>query len=367
MDDSIASKDLKDDSALFACFCISVGSFAIEGATALVIVFRSIPGEWLFLTHMTICALIFLYCLKLYKAKCDIRFGALFFIIFLVTGGFGSIIFVIIVLHYLFYIKSSSTFAEWFASLFPEESSSKSDKLYERIMYGLDEIDDSTTEPFRNILTYGTLQQKQLVISKITKHFSPNLADALLRAINDPEAAIRVQAATAVAKIEHNFVEKYIELEKELKKKPNDLVLMLKLAKFCDSYANSKILDKEREDESRHKAIEMYKKCIKIKPKGDNIRRSLGRLYEQSGQFDMAYKWLKQCVDEEGITSPELIMTYMETLFHRGDYKRIRQLTKKYSNNFEKDTPLYRRASELLDLWNNGIEEEKLILKVHNV
>ena len=59
---------------------------------------------------------------------------------------------------------------------------------------------------FRDILAFGSFQDKQAALAIITRRFTPPLAPALRLALNDPDAAIRVQAATAAARIEDLFL-----------------------------------------------------------------------------------------------------------------------------------------------------------------
>ena len=59
---------------------------------------------------------------------------------------------------------------------------------------------------FRDILAFGSFQDKQAALAIITRRFTPPLAPALRMALNDPDAAIRVQAATAAARIEDLFL-----------------------------------------------------------------------------------------------------------------------------------------------------------------
>ena len=65
--------------------------------------------------------------------------------------------------------------------------------------------------------------QKQMAIAKITQYFQPRFAPLLLQAVQDSNAAVRVQAATGLAKIEHDFMSQYLhQPEKSAKLRQND-------------------------------------------------------------------------------------------------------------------------------------------------
>ena len=86
---------------------------------------------------------------------------------------------------------------------------------------GQEEFGISHVEPFNDILSGGSVVQKQLALAKIARYFRPNLAPLLLQAIHDPDAAVRVQAATAMARIERDFMKRRMDLEKKLAGQPH--------------------------------------------------------------------------------------------------------------------------------------------------
>ena len=84
---------------------------------------------------------------------------------------------------------------------------------------------------FRDILAHGSFQDKQVALAIITRRFSPALAPALRLALNDPDAAIRVQGATAAARIEDLFLAGLTQYTARVAEHPDDPECRLALAR----------------------------------------------------------------------------------------------------------------------------------------
>jgi hypothetical protein len=160
------------------------------------------------------------------------------------TGPFGAGIGLIAALVHLRCEPNAVTPAEWIDGLFERSQDSESVRLHERITFGLDDFESGTSvEPFRDILSGGSVLQKQMAIAKIARYFRPAFAPFLLHAARDSNAAVRVQAATALAKIERDFMARYIKLENDLRDLPDHDPAKLKLAELYDDYAHADLLD----------------------------------------------------------------------------------------------------------------------------
>ena len=86
--------------------------------------------------------------------------------------------------------------------------------LYQLLLLrGVTSARNSTVSPFAEVIEFGSFEQKQSVVTLIADHFRPEFASALRAALNNPEPAIRVQAATAVARIENQFLQRSVALE----------------------------------------------------------------------------------------------------------------------------------------------------------
>ena len=100
--------------------------------------------------------------------------------------------------------------------LHPKHERSLPDKIYNSVRWHI-LSEEISTEPFADIIKYGTIIEKQKVLIKIKKYFKPEFTSLLFEAVNDSDNSIRVQAAAIIASIEENFMKEYKELELKLK------------------------------------------------------------------------------------------------------------------------------------------------------
>lgn len=278
-------------------------------------------------------------------------------------GVFGSVICLVVAALYAINYHNSVPFLTWFSELFPENSLNECEEIYERIIFGLDDVTPITSvEPFQDIFSYGTLQQKQTVLVKITRHFRPTFAPLLMRAVNDSDVAVRVQAATVVTKIERNFMEKTLNLEQMLGNDPSNIHKMKAVAALCDEYACSGILDAASEKRSRQKAINFYERCLALSPSEHTLKIALGRLYFQQNEPEKAYRLFKEYIDEHGLTSIDLVLWYMETLMVMGLYHKMRSLVSEYPLKFSRMEGEINQAEiiAIIQCWNKGVGGQRM-------
>jgi len=283
----------------------------------------------------------------------DDRFGFMLMLMTVAAGPFGAGICFLAALVHERCAPSTLSPAEWIESLFEREPDRESDRLHERIAFGLDNFDAVTSvEPFADILANGAILQKQMAIAKIARYFRPAFAPLLLQAARDTNAAVRVQAATALAKIERDFMARYIKLENTLKDLPDRDPAKLKLAELYDEYAHAGLLDEGNRNELRLKAIGIYEACL---AKRDNTewRCKLARLYLRQNQPEKTCEWLEPVV--KGKNPPRgAMLWYMEALFRLKKFSDLREISANYKPTGKKSgetTPAMIETAHLLNFW----------------
>lgn len=338
---------------------------ALEAGIWYLYVERRLPFYALPLVHIGEAVLLFRWIKWQYYHKQDIGMPTFMLMMQATFGPFGSLISFITLIAYQYYRKRSGSFIEWFATLFPEDKVNESNALYERIIFGLDNHNSKVhIEPFQDILSYGTLKQKQMALMKITRYFRPQFAPILRQALEDKEAAIRVQAATIMAKIERDFTKKYMLLEREVQEDSANVNTMMLFAELCDEYAHSGLLDEDSEKKSRTKAIEIYEQCGLLEPENDQVKLRLGRLYLRCRELEKAVRFLKECIDRQGLKSPSLVLWYMEALFYMRAFRKMRSLADSYSLDFDhqEGDMEAREVVSIFKSWNIGIPQEKMFV-----
>lgn len=301
----------------------------------------------------------------LHQKRQNINIPLFWLIMNMVLGPFGTIISIVTLLGYHRHHRSSLLLDAHFTNLFSEREREESHIVYERIIFGLDNsVESIGIEPFQDIMAYGSLRQKQTALMKITRYFRPQFSPVLLYALKDKEAAIRVQAATIIAKLERDYMKNYLSLEKALQHHPEDVEKMILFAQLCNEYAHSGLLDNDSKKKTRDKAIMIYEKCIILKPNDNTLKLNLGRIYLQAEAFEKAANLLKECIDDEGLSSPNLTLWYIEALFSLKLFKKIRSLADAHILKFEKEENniASKEVIHMFKSWNAGIPTEKMVV-----
>ncbi len=283
--------------------------------------------------------------------KNDERFGPFLFLMTLTAGPFGAgIVFMAALVHERCAPGAVSP-AEWIESLFERAPDRETDRLFERITFGLDDSQAAdNVEPFADILLGGTVMQKQMAIAKIARYFRPAFAPLLLQSARDPNAAVRVQAATALAKIERDFMNRYMKLENDLKDVADSNPAKLPLAELYDEYAHAGLLDEGSRHSLRLKAIGIYEACLTERD-DPTCRIRLARLYLRQDEAEKARDLLSPLVLQE--TPPRgALLWYMEALFRLKNFKTLREFSDRYAPQLEKlTTDSDSEIQNLVNIW----------------
>lgn len=283
----------------------------------------SLPMKFLVnIAIVNICLLGIYYCF--YK-QLDMRFPLLLTILVACFGPFGVGLFLMILVLYQIYCRTSLGLKALLSSLLPEAHFSPSERVYDRIVHGLDDYDpDIQPLPFMDIIMFGTEKQKRLAIEKILRYFHPDFAPALLRGLKDPNNGIRVLAATAVTTLDQRYFDRFLELEENCRNKPNHMKGILEFAEHCDQYALSQILDRERAEKMIAYAIESYEMYLTLNPQNNEVIGALGRLYIKEGKPGKAKDLLEKALDKSEHIPMEFTKWYMCALYNLKDYTTLR-------------------------------------------
>ncbi len=274
---------------------------------------------------------------------------------FLTMGPIGAAICLFVVPLYIWDKSHTMSLREIISTYFIQDLLSPSAILYDRITNHLEDIDPSKIPPqFQDLMAYGSVQQKTIIIQKMLRYFNPKFVPILRQGLHDPSNSIRVQSATAISTLNHRYFQKYLDLRSRLEQDNDNPELLLKFADFCQDYAFSGLGDEERTQNMRRYSLVSYEKYLEKYAPTTEIRLSLGRLYlEEEGEVHEAYNWLKPIFDEPH--PPVKAYEYMmKALMMMHDYEGVRTLAYKA----QKD-PLLPQSDEVVQtllLWTTGFK-----------
>jgi tetratricopeptide (TPR) repeat protein len=290
-------------------------------------------GMWpivAFFFHVAMVVACLLFAATERRLEGDARFPLLLAVTTFALGPFGAFGCVLAVLLDVIYSRYAQNFSEWFASIFPQADHTLSEETYENISTGRDlTYRDYSVQSFMEVMSIGSEGQKRSALGRMTLLFNPRFAGAFRKALTDSSNTIRVQAATAVVRIENGFLQRALKISRILKFQPNNPDIKLALARHYDDYAFTGVLDPERENANRKRALESYMEYLKLRPDDNTAKLSVGRLLMHSGDTAAAADWFAKSIADRTATDA-MVGWYMECLFLLGRTRELRAVASQH-------------------------------------
>jgi polysaccharide biosynthesis protein PelE len=284
-----------------------------------------LPRPEVFAAHGLLSAILILIYVNLWRAGEHDPLLAIFVTTTTFMGPFGASGSVLAALVRVLFQSQSTTFQEWHASLFPQLEIDPVRQLYQELaIRGAKPVETSSVAPFTDVIALGTVQQKQTVTALIADNFRPGFTPALMAALNDPEPAVRVQAATAATRIENHFLQESLALEDARARHQDDPELLKRLAHHADARADTGLLDPEPALAARRQALAFFQRYAAQRPSDIEITAAISRLHLQLGSPDEALRQAETCVAAGGCP-PSVVSCYLQALYECGRFEDLRQ------------------------------------------
>jgi len=303
-DGGVPEESPRDGAAGLAVACLS--AFAAEAGLMLALVDGVSPGGWIGwgVGHAAVVAALAVWTLNRRRRRVDERFAGLLAIGTAFLGPSGPLCVGLSVAAHAVFRRYATGFHDWYLSLFPESENDPAQELYELIVTGRERAGAAAVDSFTDVMTVGSPQQKQAVIALVSRHFRPSFTPALKLGLADSDPSVRVQAATATARVEHEFNERWQKLERVADGAPESAAARHALARHLDDYAFCGLLDANREQELRRKALEHYRAALEIATQvGDRFltigdRLNIGLVLARVGDAVEGEGLLRQVLDD---------------------------------------------------------------------
>ncbi|MDH4064676.1 MAG: hypothetical protein OEW19_09765 [Acidobacteriota bacterium] len=283
-------------------------------------------------------------------ARRTARYPVLLWIATASFGPFGPAGVLLAMMLEWHYARRATSVEEWHAMLFPPTHVDENAELWRRIgQRASDLAGEQPVTPFLDVLAFGSIPQRQSAIAIIAQHFHPAFAPALRAALRDQHNVIRVQAATAIARLENEFLERTLALEAAAREVPEGAAAVLTLAAHYDDQAFAGLLDPTREEECRVKAADGYERYLRRHPADDPARFRFARLQQRRGLSSEAERLFRQLVDAG---YPGARQWLMESLFSQGRYAELREVAAAQSARLEDS--VVPEVAATMALWAGG-------------
>lgn len=342
---------------LFSCF-----SFLLESSLFYLWAEGSLSLFFFLFTH-TIHVLFISYQMRPFQKN---NFARFFPFLLLVLFFYGALVMLIAMATYQLRKPFARTFMDFYEEMFSVKSKEADEvNIFKRKITDFDT--SKSIISFQDVMRFGTPIQKSLVIGRILSHYRPEFSSSLLLGLKDSNSVIRVRAATAVSRLEDNFIKKQKKLENTLLKNPQDNESKKELFELKKNISNSIFVDKERRKELAEELLSLLEEDITgiFYTSEEEKYLLMGEFALNCNEVQRAKEYFEKVTEKQkDITSFSLLKGYVSVLFTLKDYKKIRDFVKETTfsclDTYSEDTL---RWQELISLWRISsyeFEMEKL-------
>ena len=238
---------------------------------------------------------LFIGCVWFLFFKSDRRNFLFFSLFFIPLGFFG------VAGYALFYVLHKintcvgKTNEEYYEEFFGKDGGSSRFIFHDNIVSGKmisPPMKDITA--FRDILSCGSLADRQKVVMAIVSDFSPAFSPILLDAAHDKHSQIKAMAMAAVSAIKNRYLQRSIVLFHRMEERKGDPVAISEYAEFMDNYAYMGLLDKNSEREALVKAVDAYISLYNAGYDKLSVIYRIVRGYIRLSRYTDAYDWIQK-------------------------------------------------------------------------
>ncbi len=326
---------------------------ALECAIAYAWLAGKLTASLALVAHAAVSIFMVLWTALAPDARKDLRLPLLTAISIAALGPLGAVGSLLTLLLARRYIRRALPFDEWYRSLLPDTAEAENSRILSQAA-AREGAEAEALASFADVLSFGSLSQKQDLIALIGRHFQPAFGAVLKRALSDDHSAIRVQAATAMSRIENSLLERTIELTNQVRANPHDAAALRALAQHYDQSLFCGILDARREEELIEDALAVYRECLAHEPDDLATRLAAGRLLLRSKRFQEAAEAFAPSA-HPGSASPQAALWRMESLFQLGRFGEIRQLAHVWAAQPDTSAGYPVEATEAVRLWAEAL------------
>lgn len=244
-------------------------------------------------------------------------------------GAFGAALSLVVLVLYFIYYALVDKVGELLRVLMPRIRIRKSQEIYERILYGLDSYDmDTDPTPMKDIMEFGSTEQKLEAIGVILKYYRPEFIPAIQMGLVDKSNAVRVLSATAISSIEKRMHDQYVVLKKKYEKNPNNPFHVLELAKLTRDESHASFFDPAHQKKLQMQALEYYREYLKLQPDDTTVQFQFADLLFETKQYGQALEELKPLVKKSETFTPDVYLLVMKVLFAERKYSEMHKITR---------------------------------------
>ncbi len=330
----------------------SLATFVVSASVAALVMSGMLPAAAYFLAHIGCAAFAILVAVK--SGHLPRRQAILHAMMATVLGPVGSAGTFLCTVFETCFRPFASPFSEWFDSIFQEDEQDRMAAFVDRLMVSDDPVNAAQrVTSYNDILSRGSIEQKQAIIGLIGRRFSPAFAPALRQALQDPVPSVRVQAASATAAIEGRYSERLAQLADRAAWPGATQDDLRSVANYLVEFAESGIAEAQRCDEAFETALRHFDALLVSNPNDAAVLLSSAKILLRDGKALKAHRRLQRASVSIGI-SAEIATLQIEALIQLGRFHDLRALAKQWRGRFSSSGREGHRLETALTLWTRS-------------
>lgn len=207
----------------------------------------------------------------------------------------------------------------------PAGTQPDADALIRRILATPHQAPRGSVASFNDVMALGTVEEKRAAISLMVARFRPEFTPALKRGLRDADAAVRVQAATGVSRLENLFQRRVRELENAAQSGGSEE--RLQLGNYLDEVSETGLLDESRTVGWRERALELYQGVAAERL--EEVALRVGRALVRLGREREACDWFDRLPASIPMTV-QLLLWRLEAAYRARRYTELRALCEQH-------------------------------------
>lgn len=205
---------------------------------------RSLPIAVLLVVHLIICAMLFSLAARRARAGENTIPALLAGLLTLVAGPAGAGMALVGLMLGGRTRPRPELLEEWYDRIALTQKPDPTQQLCDRVAIGRSlDLAGPAPHSFADVVSRGTIAERQAALGLIARHFSPEYAAALHAALKSEEPVIRVQAAAVAARVREGLERRLVDLFRQAETSGLTPAHALQLASEINGAASSGLLD----------------------------------------------------------------------------------------------------------------------------
>lgn len=192
------------------------------------------------------------------------------------------------------------------------------------------------TEPFEDIITYGSTKEKQSALLIAKRYFRPEFLSFVQKASEDKDNTIRVLSATIISSIRKSVTEQLNNLKTQIEENPNNISLLSSFVNIYKYFILNSFIKNDKVMELADIFINSFRKQLNFNSENITLKLLFIELLTYHKIEDEAKNILIGLAAEThklNELGEKPLITYLSMLYHYSYFNELRAFAEQYHSD----------------------------------